>query len=84
MDHHQFQRKGIARARRRLFERQPRTSMYQTERRFLHGDVAAVNVMAHRGRTDFSRLVDVSGLNTHLATEWVDDSRAVRANEARL
>ena len=47
-------------------------------------DIAAVNVMTWQGRTDFPRLVDVSGLNTHLAPEWVDDSRAIRANETRL
>lgn len=40
--------------------------------------------MTCQGRTDFPRFVDVSGLNTHLAAEWVDDSRAIRANETRF
>lgn len=40
--------------------------------------------MTLEGRTDFSRFVDVSGLNTHLAAKWVDDSRAIRANKTRL
>lgn len=40
--------------------------------------------MACQGRTDFPRLVDVSRLNTHLATKWVDDAWAIRTNETRF
>ena len=35
-------------------------------------------------RTNLSRLVDVAGLDAHLAPERVDDTGAVGADEARL
>ena len=35
-------------------------------------------------RTNLSRLVDVAGLDTHLAPERVDDTGAVRTNKTRL
>lgn len=34
--------------------------------------------------TDFTRFVDVAWLNTHLATQWVDDTRTVGAYETGL
>lgn len=35
-------------------------------------------------RTDFTRFVNVAWLDTHLATQWVDDTRAVGAHETGL
>lgn len=37
-----------------------------------------------RDNTNFPWLVDVAGLNAHLATQWVDDSGAVRAHKSRF
>ena len=37
-----------------------------------------------RDDTDLARLVDVTGLDTQLASGRVDDTRAVRSNETRL
>lgn len=34
--------------------------------------------------TDFTRFVDVARLNTHLATQWVDDTGTVGAHETGL
>jgi hypothetical protein len=35
-------------------------------------------------RTDFSRPVDMAWLYPHFTTERIDDTRTIRANEARL
>lgn len=48
------------------------------------GDGLVCQRAGARDDTDLSRLMDVSGLDTHLAAQRVDDTGAVRSDQARF